>query len=164
MVGKSPAVIGQSPSSCQVILAAPLPAPGPPNSLRAGKLTGNLWKFRLISASREPVAKRIQRLAGNSLFLRNQGIFLPEQGIRPTGREPARFGSTPRSRMRDRNGRPSAVLGVCKNFNHVESCSAFRSLIGWPKVPARSLQDRKAGVAGEGRGSLQVTGRRSVLR
>jgi hypothetical protein len=35
-------------------------------------LLGRLWK---------PVAKRIQRVAADSLFLRKQGIFLSEQGI-----------------------------------------------------------------------------------
>jgi hypothetical protein len=38
----------------------------------------------LLARFLKPVAKRIRQLAANSLFLRKQGNFSPEQGIRPT--------------------------------------------------------------------------------
>jgi hypothetical protein len=41
-----------------------------------------LWGWLL-----EPVARRIQQLAANSLFLRKQRIFLPEQGMIHQNRE-----------------------------------------------------------------------------
>jgi hypothetical protein len=40
----------------------------------------------------EPVTKRIQWFAANSLFLRKQGIILPEQGIFRQNRETIRRG------------------------------------------------------------------------
>jgi hypothetical protein len=38
----------------------------------------------LLARFWEPTAKPIQQLAANSLFLRKQRMFLPEQGVRPT--------------------------------------------------------------------------------
>jgi hypothetical protein len=54
------------------------------NSLRTGKITGNIWKFRTISTPSPgglaPIAKPVQRLVANSLFSQKQGMFLVVTG------------------------------------------------------------------------------------
>ena len=143
----------------------------PPDSLSAGKLTGNFRKFRPILTfwdgfgSRSPSG--FSSLQSNSLLLRKQGIVLPRTGIRPS--EQGIFRGERRrvelhrakphyasSSVAGRCRRTSAIHGVCKTSIMWKPDTTFRGVgPARPPMPCRMHaapgvhRDRKAGDVGE---------------
>jgi hypothetical protein len=122
----------------------------PPDSLSAGKLTGNFRKispnFDFLGRFWEPVAKRIQQLAVQFPAPRKQGIVCPEQGFVRPNREfsggsggassctaPSRI--TPRPRLRV-GRRTSAIHGVCKTSIMWKPDTTFR---GWTGTATNAM-------------------------
>jgi hypothetical protein len=142
----------------------------PPDSLSAGKLTGNFRKFRPILTfwdgfgSRSPSG--FSSLQSNSLLPGNRESFCPEQGfVRPNREFSGGSGgtssctapscTTPRPRLRV-GRRTSAFHGVCKTSIMWKPDTTFRGVgPARPPMPCRMLaapgvhRDRKAGDVGE---------------